>query len=198
VNVIAIAAGSDHTIALTADRTVWTWGGGSDFSLELGPRIGGDYTVPRQVDPSFLSNVTAIAGGDGFTLAVSNGYVYAWGYNTDGQLGTGGTDPTFIPMLATGISNVVRVSASLLYAFGPHSMAMTVDQGTNHFWGWGYNYSGQVGNGTNHAIICGGGRCSRDPGPGAVLHPLPALCPTRNRRSLYGPMQRYTLSVLQR
>jgi hypothetical protein len=34
-------------------------------------------------------------------------------------------------------------------------MAMTVDQGTNHFWGWGYNYSGQVGNGTNHAISAG-------------------------------------------
>jgi hypothetical protein len=28
-------------------------------------------------------------------------------------------------------------------------MAMTVDGGTNHYWGWGANYEGEVGNGTN-------------------------------------------------
>ncbi len=43
----------------------------------------------------------------------------------------------------------MRVAAG---ATGYHSFAMTVDGGTNHYWGWGDNYYGQVGNGTNSEI----------------------------------------------
>jgi hypothetical protein len=58
--------------------------------------------------------VVAIAGGVGFTLAVtSDGHVYAWGDNTYGQLGanTSAIAATDLPMLVGGISNAVLVSA---------------------------------------------------------------------------------------
>ncbi len=153
-NVIAIAAGYDHTIVLTADKTVWTWGGdfgGMAGSGELGR--GAPYSVPGQVSPSNLSNVVAIAAGNGFSLAVSNGYVYAFGQNGSGQLGTntGGGNLT-TPTLVSGISNVLLVAAG---ATGYHSLAMTVAGGTNQYWAWGANYDGQVGNGTNDTISNG-------------------------------------------
>jgi alpha-tubulin suppressor-like RCC1 family protein len=154
-NVIAIAAGTDHTIALTADRTVWTWGGdfgGMAGSGELGR--GAPYSVPGQVSPRNLSNVVAIAAGNGFSLAVSNGYVYAFGQNGYGELGTntgGGSLTT--PTLVSGISNVLLVAAG---ATGYHSLAMTVAGGTNQYWAWGKNCEGQVGNGTNETGLCYG------------------------------------------
>ncbi len=109
---------------------------------------------------STLSNAVAIAGGQLFTLAVtSNGQVYAWGDNSLGELGTNSIDvaSTNLPMLVAGISNAVLVSAPPVYFDlydahpGGHCMALTVDQGTNHVWGWGENANGQVGNGTNSA-----------------------------------------------
>ena len=60
------------------------------------------------------------------------------------------------PIQVAGISNAVLVSASLTDDTGHgacHSMAMTVDQGTNHYWGWGQNDFGQVGSGTNGAAV---------------------------------------------
>jgi hypothetical protein len=53
-------------------------------------------------------------------------------------------------MLVAGISNVVLVSASDdASQINKHSLAMTVDGGTNHYWAWGGNYFGQIGNATN-------------------------------------------------
>lgn len=144
-NVVAIAAGFDHTMALTADKRVWTWGGNVSGQL-------GDGSQVNQLTPELLTtmptNVVAIAGGSLFSLAVtSNGQVYAWGDNSFGQLGTNTNGGILTsPHLVAGISNAVLVSA---HSSGEHSLAMTVDHGTNRYWGWGLNYSGQVGNGTN-------------------------------------------------
>jgi alpha-tubulin suppressor-like RCC1 family protein len=76
--------------------------------------------------------------------ATSNGQVYAFGDNSYGQLGTNGIGSSSTPIRVGGISNAVLVSA---HPKGSHSLAMTVDQGTNRYWGWGYNVLGQVGNG---------------------------------------------------
>ncbi|MGA2138024.1 MAG: hypothetical protein ABSH14_04100 [Verrucomicrobiia bacterium] len=142
-NVVAIAAGSDHTVALTADKTVWTWGDNSSGQLGWGGCC--QTSAPGRV--SALSNVVGIAGGLYFTLAVtSNGQVFAWGDNTFGQLGTN-TDFGSLtsPHLVAGISNAVLVSA---HPDGTHSVAMTISNGVYQYWAWGDNANGQVGNGT--------------------------------------------------
>jgi len=72
--------------------------------------------------------------------------VYAWGYNGYGQLGTNGIGSSSTPIVVAGISNAVLVGAN---PSGSHSLAVTVDQGTNRYWAWGFNVDGQVGNGTN-------------------------------------------------
>ena len=137
-NVVAIAAGIDHSVALTADKRVWTWG--SNSSGQLGR--GGADAVPA---PAF-SNVVAIAAGDEFTLAVtSNGQVYGWGNNILGTLGTNGIgSSSSTPLLVAGISNAVVVSA---HPDGYHVLAVTVNGGTNQYYGWGDNFDGAVGDG---------------------------------------------------
>jgi hypothetical protein len=94
-----------------------------------------------------LSNIVAIAAGDEFTLAVTaNGLVYGWGDTVDGQLGTNGPSEFDTPTQVAGISNAVLVAAN---PDGFTSLAVTMDHGTNLYWGWGYDGDGEVGNDTN-------------------------------------------------
>jgi hypothetical protein len=98
-------------------------------------------------------NVVAIGAGSGDSYAVtSNGWLYAWGQNAYGQLATNNTavGSTNLPMSVSGISNVVLVTAGVA-----HAMAMTTQGGTNQYYGWGANYEGQVGNGTNSSNAIG-------------------------------------------
>ncbi|MCA1656169.1 MAG: cell wall anchor protein [Actinobacteria bacterium] len=94
-DVKAIAAGSDHSLALLVDTTLVAWGNNVAGQLGRG-RDGGSAAVPKAVmglagQPAgaSLTGVTAVAGGDGFSVAVAGGTVIAWGLNQDGELGDG-------------------------------------------------------------------------------------------------------------
>ena len=68
-NVVAVAGGNTHTLALRSDGTVAAWGGG-----------------PATNVPAGLGNIMAIASGPHHVLALrTNGIVTAWGSNTFGQ-----------------------------------------------------------------------------------------------------------------
>jgi hypothetical protein len=96
-----------------------------------------------------LAGVTAIAAGDGYSLAIerdggaAGGLVWAWGKNASGQLGDGSTTARSVPVHVLGITNAQKVAAGR--AFG---VAMLAD-GTVQ--AWGANDTGQLGNlsGTN-------------------------------------------------
>jgi hypothetical protein len=149
VNVIAIAAGYDHSVALTSNGWVWTWGNNAYGQLGRSTSPNSYGFTPGIVSALTNRRVTAVAAGNYFTLAVtSNGQAYAWGGNSQGELGTynyslSGTNS---PMLVPGISNVVFASAQ---AYGNHVLAVTADHGTNDVWAWGNNDHGQLGAGIN-------------------------------------------------
>jgi alpha-tubulin suppressor-like RCC1 family protein len=152
-NVIAIAAGDAHSIALTSDKRVWTWG--SDSSGQLGWNGSPSGPNPTNAPVEGLSNVVAIAGGSGFTLAVtSNGNVYAWGDNSYGELGTNGPSQLTNATEVAGISNAVLVTASFADMYeSDFALAVTVNHGTNQYWAWGRDDDGEIGNGTNVAAV---------------------------------------------
>lgn len=131
-----IGGGNWHTVVVTPDGNVWTWGRNSNG--ELGDN-GSERHVPARV--TSLANVTAVAVGDTHTLALlSDGTVKAWGGNQNGQIGDGTTTTKTTPVLISGLANIVAVAAGQR-----HSMAL---DSSGHVWAWGDNGSGQVGDGT--------------------------------------------------
>ena len=96
---LAISGGSTHTIALKEDGTLWAWGGNYYGQLGLGDSGSGtDRTIPTQVGTA--TNWYAISAGDDHTIALKEyGTLWAWGFNSNGQLGLGNTDNTDTPTL---------------------------------------------------------------------------------------------------
>ncbi|XP_062276633.1 probable E3 ubiquitin-protein ligase HERC4 [Scomber scombrus] len=97
IPVSQVACGSQHSVALTKDGQVYTWG--QDFRGQLGlgrRKLGGD-------SPQHLRSLSSIplvqiaAGGEqSFALSVSGG-VFSWGRNDCGQLGLGDTTDRHTP-----------------------------------------------------------------------------------------------------
>lgn len=94
--VTAIAAGNEHSLALTSTGTVLAWGNNSFGQL-------GDGTNTSRITPVTVSlppgtTVTAIAAGRSHSLAVTSaGTALAWGNNSFGQLGDGTTTAATSP-----------------------------------------------------------------------------------------------------
>lgn len=137
-NVQAVAAGYNHSVALDGSGAVWAWG--ANVYGQLGDNSTTTRTTPVQVS-GLTSGVTAVSAGQYFSLALqSDGTVWAWGYNAQGQLGDGTTTQRNVPVQVSGLTGVVAVSAG-----SSHSLALKSD-GT--VWAWGYNYYGQLGDGS--------------------------------------------------
>jgi alpha-tubulin suppressor-like RCC1 family protein len=129
----AIAAGSDHNLALLENGTVVAWGAGA-----LGNGTTEVSDVPLAVKE--LSGVRAIAGGENHSLALlSNGTVMAWGANAAGQLGDGSTTSSDVPVKVKGLSGVVAIAAGSAYSLAVLSNGTVM--------AWGRNAFGQLGDG---------------------------------------------------
>jgi alpha-tubulin suppressor-like RCC1 family protein len=123
-------------LALDTTGHVWGWGYNSFAQLCLGNRT--EYNTPVQLP---LRHVTLLSGAGGHSLFYSRGKVYACGNNTYGELGTGSTKSSKVPVQVTGLGN--GQVTSLVSAFANSGAVMA--NGT--YYDWGYNGQGQVGNG---------------------------------------------------
>jgi alpha-tubulin suppressor-like RCC1 family protein len=95
-DIVAVSGGDCHTAALKSDGTVWTWGCNDKSELGNGT-TGTDSHVPVQV--SGLTNIIRIAARDYHNIALkSDGTVWTWGWNINGQLGDGTTLDRNVPV----------------------------------------------------------------------------------------------------
>lgn len=94
----------------------------------------------RLAEPGPVLVAPLVAAGKTHSLAVrGDGTVWAWGFNTSGQLGDGTYTLRRTPGQVSGPSGVIALAA------GPaHSLAVSGD-GT--VWSWGDNWRGQLGDG---------------------------------------------------
>ena len=143
-DVTAVTGGVRYAVALKSDGSVWAWG--YNYSGQLGDGTTTHSTTPVQVKGAdgigWLSDITAIAAGEGYTVALkTDGSVWAWGYNYYGQLGDGTTDNKNTPVPVSGLSSGVTAIA----AGGRHTIALKSD---GSVWAWGYNSFGELGDGS--------------------------------------------------
>jgi alpha-tubulin suppressor-like RCC1 family protein len=143
--VVAIASGSNHSLVVTTQGTVYSWGHNS--SGQLGDGTRNDRSRPAQVNG--LHDVRAVAAGDGFSMALeADGSVLAWGNNQSGELGDGKAPndhdtPAPVWGLDAG-SGVVAIDAGSSFAIARKS--------DGSVWEWGNGTSGQLGDGTNDKL----------------------------------------------
>jgi len=153
---IAVAAGSQHSLALSVDGSIWAWGGNSNG--QLGDGTTTDRPWPVQVvqvvgladDKPLLAtlhSVIAVSAGDRHSLALlANGTVLAWGANGKGELGDGTTTARKTPVAVSGPNGVGQFTDIIAISAGArYSLALKAD-GT--VWGWGRNDKGHLGDGT--------------------------------------------------
>jgi alpha-tubulin suppressor-like RCC1 family protein len=138
-NIVAIAAGQDHSLALDGNGNVYAWGNNDED--QLGVNINTRNTVtPDQVN--LLSNIVAIAAGQDHSLALDgNGNVYAWGKNYQGQLGIGYSGPGLVTPVKVSFDDdivITDISAGVNNSFAVDNNGIA--------YGWGTNNNGEVGN----------------------------------------------------
>lgn len=157
-DVISISGGDQHTCAVTGDGSVYCWGF-NDFG-RLGDGTGINFSPrPVPVLPLGSSAVAITAGGRRGTegtkphncAVITGGGVKCWGQNTLGQLRSGTTISGIDPVDVTGLTSGVLVTSTS--ATSRHTCAIT---GTGGVKCWGWNTTGQLGNGTDAGPeLCG-------------------------------------------
>jgi alpha-tubulin suppressor-like RCC1 family protein len=139
--VVAVAAGYEHSLALTTSGRVMAWGWNGNGAL-------GDDTFTSRSEPVEVKGlgerVVAIAAGGYHSLALTQGgKVMTWGWNGNGQLGDGTTSyGSSQPVEVKGLGEQVVAIAGGAY----HSLALTKG---GKVMAWGGNQKGQLGDGTN-------------------------------------------------
>ena len=85
-NVSQVSAGQEHTCASKTDGTLWCWGANHDGQLGLGDTTSRN--VPTQL---YINNVSKVSTGFAHIAhtcaSKTDGTLWCWGNNTDGQLG---------------------------------------------------------------------------------------------------------------
>ena len=142
--VTQVAAGYDHSLAVTSGGGVLAFGHNGTGQLGNGSTTDSD--TPVNVALPSGTSVTQAAAGDGFSLAVtSSGGVLGWGDDEEGELGNGEVSgsPVTSPVtvsLPSGTS-VTQVAAGT----DDFGLALT---SSGQVLAWGDNLFGQLGNGT--------------------------------------------------
>jgi alpha-tubulin suppressor-like RCC1 family protein len=142
----AVAAGGSHTCALLSDGSVWCWG--DNYFGEIGQgnfTTTGNLSIPTPTHVPLSKTAMAIAVGSQVTYALlSDGTVFGWGANSNGQLGQGtftisptGLNGIPTPGKVTGLSGTVSLIASGL------NHACAVISGVA--WCWGSNGHCELG-----------------------------------------------------
>jgi len=133
-----VSNGGLHVVGIKEDGTLWSWGSGGGWG-RLGHGNVNILLEPTQIGTD--SNWDKIYSGATFVLALkTDGTLWTWGGNANGQLGLG--------LTVNSISTPTQIGSDTWKTFAAsqnHALAIKSD-GT--LWAWGYNDTGALGDGT--------------------------------------------------
>jgi alpha-tubulin suppressor-like RCC1 family protein len=186
--VIAIAAGADHCLALTADGLVFAWGRGDQG--QLGTSSGTDDRDQSNVHspagislanaiPNYHARAVAIAAGESHSVVLDiAGGLFTWGANDRRQLGDGSA------------ANRSRVPVAVaVNAFDPADPLLAIAAGSKHtvvrteggkLFGWGDNLLSQLGSGLSDPVAIPGRISGGDLATAHVAALSPGCCAGHN------------------
>lgn len=129
----SVHCGAEYTLAVAAQqKQTYSWGWG-DFG-RLGHGTCSDYFLPNPIKGLAGMEITQVACGDTHTIALSsNGKLYAFGRNQNGQLGLGSSTDSLSPTVVESLQHQRVISVA---CGAEHTLAAT-DTGELFAWGWG-------------------------------------------------------------
>ncbi|XP_077988697.1 putative E3 ubiquitin-protein ligase HERC1 [Glandiceps talaboti] len=143
---ISSSKGSDgHTLALTAEGQVFSWGDG-DYG-KLGHGNSSTQKYPKLIQGPLTGKVVrCISAGYRHSACVTeDGELYTWGEGDYGRLGHGDSNSKSLPTLVKDISNVGQVSCG-----SSHTVAVSQDGRT--VWSFGGGDNGKLGHGDTNRV----------------------------------------------
>jgi alpha-tubulin suppressor-like RCC1 family protein len=132
--VIDFDMGAKHTLAVTRDGAVYSWGNNS--MNQLGRDGPGNWPAMATIDGSDC--IILCAAGDSHSACLTEeGELYTWGSNDDYACGrVSSVTKVYMPQKLDGLPKLVSVSAGTKHVVG-------VDE-NNCIWGFGSNEHGQL------------------------------------------------------
>jgi alpha-tubulin suppressor-like RCC1 family protein len=147
-NVVSIAAGQYSAYAVRNDGSVWSWGWNAYG--QLGNNSSVDKS-PTPVQVTGLSSVIQVTAENDTGVALrSDGTVWTWGQDADGDLGnntectpSSGCEGSTVPVQVHGPGNAGYLTGIVAIASGQNYTLALQSDGT--VWGWGADNYGQLG-----------------------------------------------------
>ncbi|XP_076453620.1 RCC1 and BTB domain-containing protein 1-like [Babylonia areolata] len=145
--VVSVACGSHHSLALTKEGEIYAWG--QNNCGQVGNGTTANQPTPRKVSAGLGGRqAISITCGQTSSLAlIDNGEVYGWGYNGNGQLGLGNNVNQPNPCRLQSLQGIIISQLACGYA---HTLALS-DEGA--LYSWGANSYGQLGTGNKANLI---------------------------------------------
>jgi alpha-tubulin suppressor-like RCC1 family protein len=140
--IVSVSCGYYHTVALTRNSTVWSWGYNGYGQL-------GDGSTTNRLQPFqvYLAGLLykkraakVVAGGYLTMVLAGDGQIYSFGYNGYGQMGDGTSASKYVP---TSVTGPIATKKVISIATSGHSSYAVTSEGV--VYSCGYSGQGQTG-----------------------------------------------------
>jgi|GEM_PF-1991100 len=148
--IVQVAAGDKFTLALTLAGDVWSWGTSDGGVLGRGAAAGGP--LPGKLAFPGDAKIIQVAAGAETGYAVdTEGRLWAWGSNADGQFGSGSFTSSDSPVLIHVRANAEDSDAIVTAVAAGFNHVLALDSNGN-VWSAGNNYAGKLGYATTGTL----------------------------------------------